>query len=191
MSKPNNACHRTDAEMVAVVEEIKTWEHESAHALAYMALYENVLRIWIDYTVPETWVRAPSQSAMNPFYGSDLEAVVLVAGIVGELYGEDLNPIDQWKAVGPSAGDYADYQKIAGLCRMSLSEHMAIAVALIDEFGETWDWIQSISEDDEHPEMLMEERDRFAQEFFAFRQRHFAHLEPLPEGSADPTEDDR
>jgi hypothetical protein len=173
----------------ALVEMIKTWAHESAHTLAYMALYENVSRLWIDYTVPKASVRAPSQSVMNPFCGSDLEAVALVAGIVGEsiCFTEPLNPIDHWKAVGPSAGDYADYQKIAGLCRMSLSEHMAIAVALLDEFGETWDWIESISEDDDHPELLMEERCNLCNEFFAFRQRHFKHLGPdLTSGESLP-----
>jgi hypothetical protein len=177
---------------------MKTWAHESAHTLAHMALYENVSRLWIDYTVPIAWVSAPSQSAMNPFYGSDLEAVALVAGIVGESNWADLNPIDHWKAVGPSAGDYSDYQKIAGLCRMPLPEHMAIAVALLEEFAETWDWIQAISEDDDHPELLMEERARLFSEFFAFRERHFAHLDPdqplgerSSEGDADPTEDDR
>jgi hypothetical protein len=173
----------------ALGENMKIWEHESGHTLAYMALYENVSRLWIDYTVPTAWVRAPSQSAMNPFYGSDLEAVATVAGIVGEWHWADIDPIDHWKAVGPSAGDYADYQKITGLCRMSLSEHMAIAVALFDEFGETLDWIREISEDDDHPELLMEMRFNLSSEFFDFRQRHFKHLEP--EESADPTEGDR
>jgi hypothetical protein len=182
----------------ALGENLKIWEHESAHTLAYMALYENVSRLWIDYTVPTAWVRAPSQSAMNPFYGSDLEAVATVAGIVGEWHWADIDPIDHWKAVGPSAGDYADYQKIAGLCRMSLSDHMAIAVALLDEFGETWDWIREISEDDDHPDLLMEERCHLFSEFLDFRQRHFKHLEPdltsgepWPESNADPTDDDR
>jgi hypothetical protein len=108
---------------------------------------------------------------------------------VGECLWAGTNPKDHWKAVGPSAGDYADYQQIAGLCRMSLSEHIAIAVALLDEFGETLDWIESISEDDDHPEMLMEIRCSLCSEFFDFRQRHFKHLEP--DFAADPTDGDR
>ncbi len=162
------------------LERVKTIAHESAHTLAHMALYENVERIWIDYSVPTSWVRTRGQQRVtNRCYGADLEAVALVAGIVGELHGLGADPIAHWKAGGPTYDDYARYQEIAGLCKLSLTEHMTIAKSLLEDFREIWDWIQAISGEPDHEKLLMEARIEHGGQFFDFRQRHFSQLEPI------------
>jgi hypothetical protein len=152
--------------------------HEAGHTLAHLVLFENVesLSISVDPSAPRAHICASRQSSLNPWV-ADINAVALVAGIVGETYAEDRDPMQCWSVDGPTAGDFAAYQLLADKCLLRLPQHMAIATALIVEFEDLWEQIRS-----DVANWLPDEQQKFfmglqhSSGFFEFKHRYFGQL---------------